>query len=69
MMLRVILFKIFQPDFRKMHRSLIDIQATKNIVEDKLDFEKQKDYLIKKFTEWKGDYYQIDDILVLGFEV
>jgi len=35
----------------------------------KLDFEKQHDFLMDKYTKWKGEYNQIDDILVLGFEV
>ena len=35
----------------------------------KMDFQKQKEYLIQKFVEWKGDYNQIDDILIIGFEI
>jgi len=30
---------------------------------------KQKQILIDKFEEWKGDYSQIDDILILGFRI
>ena len=33
------------------------------------DFNKQKEYLLQEFYAWKGDFNQIDDILVVGFEV
>ncbi len=35
----------------------------------KLPFSEQKHQLAKKFEEWKGDYPQIDDILVVGFKI
>ena len=28
----------------------------------------QKDFLYQRFTEWKGDYRQIDDVLVMGIK-
>lgn len=28
----------------------------------------QSDYLLKKFEEWKKDYEQIDDVLIIGFK-
>ncbi len=34
-----------------------------------LSFEEQKQFLLDKFYTWKGDYYQIDDLLILGFEI
>ena len=29
----------------------------------------QKEILIKKHLEWKGDYDQVDDICIVGIEV
>jgi len=31
--------------------------------------EKQKELLVQKFNEWKNNYEQIDDVLILGFRV
>jgi len=33
------------------------------------DFDRQEEYLVRKFMEWKGNYNQIDDLLILGFEI
>ena len=30
---------------------------------------KQKEILINKFNQWKGDNIQIDDVLVIGIKV
>jgi serine phosphatase RsbU (regulator of sigma subunit) len=32
-------------------------------------FDQQKEYMLQKFNEWKGSYNQIDDIIVMGFQV
>jgi len=34
-----------------------------------LPFEQQKAELTKTFTDWKGDYRQMDDVLVIGLEI
>jgi len=34
-----------------------------------LEIEKQKEKIVQTFFEWKGNYKQIDDILVIGFRV
>ncbi|HWY38023.1 MAG TPA: SpoIIE family protein phosphatase, partial [Bacteroidia bacterium] len=34
-----------------------------------LDMNGQKKYLEQKFNEWKGNYEQVDDVLVIGFTV
>ena len=30
--------------------------------------DKQKDFLYQRFTQWKGNYRQIDDVLVMGIK-
>jgi phosphoserine phosphatase RsbU/P len=35
----------------------------------KLPMSQQKDILHKTFTEWKGSYSQVDDVLVIGFKI
>jgi len=42
----------------------------KNALKDSLSTEESKDVFLKnKFNSWKGDLPQIDDVLVLGFQV
>ena len=32
------------------------------------DLEKQKELIISNFENWKGNYRQLDDVLVMGFK-
>ena len=34
-----------------------------------LDAEKQTEILNNKFSEWKGDLEQVDDVLVFGLKI
>ena len=46
---------------KKFKQLLIDIQDEDMIT--------QKEILNRTITEWRGEYEQIDDIVVLGFKV
>ena len=46
---------------KKFKQLLIDIQDE--------NMQTQKEILNKTITEWRGEYEQIDDIVVLGFKV
>jgi len=32
-------------------------------------FESRNEYLISEFNKWKGEFPQVDDLLVIGFKV
>ena len=35
----------------------------------KIPVKEQKKYLHKRFTEWKGDLEQVDDVMIIGIEL
>ena len=35
----------------------------------KIPVKDQKKYLHKRFTEWKGDLEQVDDMMIIGIEL
>ena len=49
--------KLMMKNFKKL---LAEVSAN--------PIEQQKDLLLQRFTEWKGDYRQIDDVLVMGIK-
>ena len=52
------------------HRKTFRAHRFKNLLLEIQDqtMEKQKQILIERFESWKGDFEQVDDILVLGFK-
>ena len=35
----------------------------------KIPVKEQKKYLHQRFTEWKGDLEQVDDVMIIGIEL
>ena len=48
----------------------LGVKEFKTILKEVVDFPQEKDeYLLKKLQDWKGNYPQLDDLLVIGFNL
>ena len=49
----------------------LKINRLKNLIEDvhKLPMDEQKEIISKFFYDWKGDYEQVDDVILMGLRL
>jgi serine phosphatase RsbU (regulator of sigma subunit) len=61
----------YADQFGGPHNKKFQYSSLKNLLIEihKSPLQKQKQILEKRFLEWKGDYAQIDDVLIIGFRI